>query len=490
LDDEDLVEVMAQAQCILGEEATRTRAGFRPGMVIGGEPAAVDTTAGPTVVPSSFADAPRFAYPDPAGAAPVLGSAADLKKDADFVRQIVPELAHMSDSYLTQHSLDKLQKYVLLAKRKDEDKREKDLEARLGQNLERAIARPITINHQDNRATILHPARFLPGAAISLEASWLEARKLWGRDPAEAVAEFDLLALGLPGCIPAKAWELLHQPGSRELSIKLFTVANVARASQGVKTVATESEEGLVLRESLKELSEMAELKTAFRNLKIAAQLVRPWDFSFLVMECFLVSTDYLEAQLSGVKKAPVIAGFLDHVIRCNAANWLQNKPFMSLQGLKSLWDPWWAGHKGEAVSVLAAQKQGGGGGQSQGAGHNSKKKFRQGQQQQDGYQGQQGQQGQGGQQGQQSGRRGYWGPSGHWAYGKSNLPAPEFSGPPALANICRNYNEKKCQNTYNDCVVNSRHGPFRLYHVCSHTETVNGVQKLCGGKHPKPDHK
>jgi hypothetical protein len=108
----------------------------------------------------------------------------------------------MSDSYLTQHSLDKLQKYVMLTKKKDEDRREKDLEARLGQNLERAIANPVVIGqHRDDRATILHPARFLPGAAVPLETSWLEARKRWGREPAEAVAEFDLLALGLPGCL-------------------------------------------------------------------------------------------------------------------------------------------------------------------------------------------------------------------------------------------------------------------------------------------------
>jgi hypothetical protein len=43
-----------------------------------------------------------------------------------------------------------------------------------------------------------------------------------------------------------------------------------------MKTVAWQTDEGLVLRESLKELSEMSELKTAFRNKKLAAQLVRP----------------------------------------------------------------------------------------------------------------------------------------------------------------------------------------------------------------------
>jgi hypothetical protein len=173
-----------------------------------------------------------------------------------------------------------------------------------------------------------------------------------------------------------------------------------------------------------------------------------------------------MEAQLANVKKAPVIAGFLDHVMRCNE-------------------DPWWAGHKGEAVSFGGGQKQGSGGGQgNQGGGKKGKSWKQQGQnqnQQQDGHQGGQA---------QPSGRRGYWGPSGNWASGKSNLPPPEFSGPPALANICRYYNNKNCKNTFSDCVVTSKHGPFRLYHLCNYTETVNGEQKVCGGKHPKPDHK
>jgi hypothetical protein len=88
------------------EEGTRTRSGFRPGSVVGPTEAQSLQEAGPTPI-----------VPDQAGG---TGSANPvLKRDADFVRKIVPELAHMSDSYLTQHSLDKLQKYVMLTKKKD-----------------------------------------------------------------------------------------------------------------------------------------------------------------------------------------------------------------------------------------------------------------------------------------------------------------------------------------------------------------------------------
>jgi hypothetical protein len=459
----------------LADEAIRTRAGFSLGATIGDS--VVDL--GPEPLARSRATQPPSATlaamgPDPGAVAE--RSVPVNKSDADFVRAIVPELAHMSDAYLTQHSIDRLQKYVILMKKQGEEKREKNVEARLAQNLEAIMQKPITVNHSDNRSDILHPARFLPGAAVPMEKLWLEARKFWGREPQLAVGEFDMLAIGLPGCIPAKAWEILHFPGSRELTLKLFSVANVARASEGVKTVASQSEDGLVLKESLRELSEMAEFRTAFRNLRIAAQIVRPWDYSFLVIESFLLSTDYMEAHLSGYKRAPILAGFIDHTFRVNASNWMQSKPYMDMASLKALWDPWWAGHKGDVKKEETVgqnkgnqnnngkgqgQKKGGNGAGSGGAGTAS-----------------------------QSNRKGRWTPAGNFSFHPFNMPQPDFSGAPSERTICRNYNNKTCQNTYNTCVMQSKYGPFRLYHLCNHTETKNGQQVVCAGKHAQVDHK
>jgi hypothetical protein len=478
--DEEVETNRREAFVLLDDEASRTRSGFSPGSVIEVEreypprqpTPATNSFLRPAVVP----DPAIFAGTSSMGPVP-------NHSDADFVRSILPELAHMSDSYLTQHSLDKLQKYVNMIKKQSEDKVEKNLESRMAQNLENAIKRPVSIGGQDNRYDKLHPGRFLPGAAVPLEKSWLEARKLWGRDPAEAVAEFDLLALGLPGCIPAKAWELLHAPGSREISIKMFTVANVARASDGMKTVASQTDEGLVLRESLKELSEMSELKTAFRNMKLAAQLVRPWDWSFVVIESFLISTDYLESQLKGVKRAPVLASFLDHVLRVNATNWLQSKPFMDMTSIKALWDPWWAGHRGEAKQE-PDQQHNAGGQKNNNRQNKGKNQEGHGNSDSNNKAGQQAGQNAGG------GRRGRWTPAGNFTFAHVHLPPPDFSGAPSEKTICRQYNENSCSNTYNTCVKNSRYGPFRLYHLCNHTEMKNGKLEVCAGKHPKPEHK
>jgi hypothetical protein len=37
---------------------------------------------------------------------------------------------------------------------------------------------------------------------------------------------------------------------------------------------------------------------------------------------------------------------------------------------------------------------------------------------------------------------------------------------------------------------MQSKYGPFRLYHLCNHSETKNGQQVVCVGKHAQVDHK
>lgn len=447
MEEEDNIPVRGDARRMLSEESSRTRGGFQP-VNSGGE--------------SNQPTGPRLGADPGVNRQQAQGNMSS-REDADMIRRIIPELAHMSDNYLTMHPLDRLMKYVDRMKHAEVEKREKDIEARLHQNMERALRSPIVVNHADNRLTVLHPARFLPGAAVPLADLWLEARKYWGRNPADALGDFDMMALGLPGVIPSLSWEILHNPGSREISIKRFTVANVARASDGTRTVTSETEDGFLIKESLKELSDMSELKTAIQNLKLAVQMVRPWDFSVTVLERFLVANDYLDSQLSNVKKAPAVAAFVDHVLQANAKNWTQSKPFLEIPALKALWDPWWAGHKNE-LKKEDTQKQGKNQDKWQKSGDNQQK-------------------------GQGSGKGGYT-PAGNWVAGSVRIPPPHFSGPPGENNICRMYNEKTCRNQYNTCVINGKFGPFRLYHLCNHTEVKNGKSEICRGKHPKPDHK
>jgi hypothetical protein len=51
----------------------------------------------------------------------------------------------------------------------------------------------------DNRWTILHPARFLPGAACSAAKLWLAAREVIGLTGPPPLGNYDLASVGLGG---------------------------------------------------------------------------------------------------------------------------------------------------------------------------------------------------------------------------------------------------------------------------------------------------
>jgi hypothetical protein len=101
---------------------------------------------------------------------------------------------------------------------------------------------PVTIQGTDNRGSQLHPARFLPGAFVSVQWLWHEARWHWGPDCVDAIPAYDMEGLGHTGCITAHGWETLHDPGSADISIIYFSC--VGRADSGNKTVNIISEKG------------------------------------------------------------------------------------------------------------------------------------------------------------------------------------------------------------------------------------------------------
>jgi hypothetical protein len=402
-------------------------------------------------------------------------------------------LAHMPDEYLMSQPIDALFRLAREEKQADTAKNAKGIDAKLHNNFVKAAANPVTITGSDNRSTILHPARFLPGAGVPVQKLWLEARKIWGQDGEEPIGNFDLKTLGCSGCVSARGWETLHKPGSPDLSLKLFTVANHGKSASSVKTVSIINDGGLVVQESWKELSDMAELKLALKNLRIAAQLVMPWNFSFAVLENFLTSNDYMESELAGTKKATVMSSFIDHVFSINAGNWIQEVEFLDAPDLKALWSAWWSTRK-VAMKVEPEEqpktKQ-----EQNNTGKNknfNKKNWGQqgqnwGQQNQNwGQQGQNwGQQQSWGQQQQQWGQPGQQGPR-----GGQQGPVPPYSGPPTEVNICRRYNEKTCERSHTNCFITTKYGPLRLYHVCNYTETKAGKPELCKKYHPRPDHK
>jgi hypothetical protein len=396
------------------------------------------------------------------------------------VRAQVPGIAHLPDSMIAYQSIDSLCR-MAREEKTAEGKASNKIEVRAHQNLTR-IDVPAGA---DNRRDMNHPGRVLPGTVASLQQQWHNARREWGPDGVETLIGYDVMSIGHAGCITLKGWDALHHPGSYEVSLKYFTIANVARAAKGMKALNAVDEDGFVISDSWHELADIAEIKTAMSNLVTAAHLAVPWNFSYKTIEAFLRTTSYMDAELAGLKKAPIVAAFIDHLLHVNAGYWLSDTNFLDLPAIAEQWRSWWCGQRaGWRPEASGGQNSGQHkqGGQQQGSGGkggaNSKKKER-------------GSRGQGaGQSGQQGGGSGQGGSGGQQrAGGKADKVL--IINPLNEKNLCRKYNEgNSCPNAHGSCSFTGKFGGMvKLYHMCDYKHK-DGPHKdeLCMAKHVRTE--
>lgn len=164
----------------------------------------------------------------------------------------------------------------------------------------------------------------------------------------------------------------------------------------------------------------------------------------------FLHTNDYMEKDLSGFKKATVLSGFCDHVFRKNADAYIREGEFLDGPKLATTWASWWGARR----SGFRSQ------------GHDNQDKS---------FQGNKSNQRKGGDSRQLDLRN-----------------VPFLSKLVSVASICKRYATKSCKYENNRCVIQTKAGPRRLYHFCSHMEKdpATGKETVCGKKHAKCDHK
>ena len=266
--------------------------------------------------------------PDP-GVESMMMSDADLSS----LRKKFPFLADFSDEFVRSKPMETLLKIETTSIKIREMDRVRDVDDRLSANkMAMATTSTNVPAGTDNRWTVLHPARFLPGAACSTTKLWLAARNSIGMSGHPPVGNYDLSAVGLGGCVTSKGWLELHNPSSTRLSIRMFTINNctarAGRPSTGDSRETTEDD-----------IQEIGELRLALRTLRTAASFVHPWNFSFLAIENFMIQTMFCQTDLAGVeKKAALLTQFIDYVIGQNADRWRDSEPFLSTGELKSAW--------------------------------------------------------------------------------------------------------------------------------------------------------
>ena len=351
-----------------------------------------------------------------------------IKKIADNIRKIHPEMADFPGDYLAAQPLDVLMK----AARDSVNAETANLGKRHYTNYTKARANPVTVPRGlDNRSSILHEARFLPGAAVKGSELWLNARRVWGPQGVEAICNYDVTAMGMAGCINAKGMEALHNPGTQEISVKMFTISNVR----------------LETPDSWKEMNDMNELRIAYRNMKKAAFMIRPWDYSFVVLEAWLNPTDWLFEELEGYQRAAILGDFIDLVLSINASNWVQEIPYMDLENIEAQWVSWWGFRKSSAPRDPKTAEEGSGRGVGSGWRGDSQSSYK---------------------------------------------PMPPFDTTVSENNICPFYNlARVCRNKAHSCVLSRNRKPTRMYHRCNHVtkKGTNGENELCMRSHPQYEH-
>ena len=240
-----------------------------------------------------------------------------------------PNLNHHPDE--TFRTLSWTELIRLDSKLESSGKSAKKLTEKLAKNLEKFKNNPKKIPEgSDNRSDILHEARFLGGHMCKNTEIWLQARKTIGLTGLEPVSRYDSEGVGLNSNINSHIWANLHNPGSKDISIKMLS-------PNGLKESRISNEKnGAGIK---KDFESLGEIKQALATLRIANQFIYPWNFSFTTLEYFLMSVQFGEKEIGSIQnKISFVSEFIDEVIIHNADAWDDAKPFMEANEISNKW--------------------------------------------------------------------------------------------------------------------------------------------------------
>ena len=315
---------------------------------------------------------------------------------------------------------------------------------------------------------------------------WLYAREIWGLEGMEPLSTYDMGAAGLQGCVTAKGWYELGNPGSMALCLKQFSPTNIGTSSGVSRRLSlADGEAAINVGDDLKEIADMESFDFAMRAMCHAARMAMHWNYSFAALDGFLRSSKYGQVELAGcTNKVGELVNFVNHVLGLNAQNWIAKEPFLSAQDLKGEL-AMWAQSRPSIPTRLHV-------GQPSAAGTSSNKSWNKN----TGYKG-------GQYQNQNQGAR--W-PTQHnlnnnravggggGGYQRNNQKAGGGStgnsgGGGFQANnskiICRDFNLGQCNKHFSACTVQP--SGDKAWHICS---AIKSNGNVCGSYHPAIHHK
>lgn len=189
----------------------------------------------------------------------------------------------------------------------------------------------------------VHEARFLRGYVGSSKDLWLQAREALPLEGRDAVSNYDTGSIGITGKISPQVWKEIHNPSSKELSIRMLAPSAVKSTWKSADST-----------NNCKDFTNMQELRVAVSTMDAAFHKVHPWNFSFKAISVFLQNMNFGEAELDkSVESVLFVADFIDEALKSNAQFWDEKRSFLSNQHLHSRW----VSAMAERAYSLAAKK-------------------------------------------------------------------------------------------------------------------------------------
>jgi len=172
-----------------------------------------------------------------------------------------------------------------------------------------------------------HSARFLRGYVADAQELWVQARSHLGPEGLDPIGNYELVSLGIGDLMTPRVWNEIHKPNSRHLTIRMLSNSSVDLAWRDPEKSETP-----------KEFETIQEFHMAMLTLDCVIHKVMPWNMSFKTLYSFMVSTEFGVSDLTGKTRLPLLANFVDEILRANARNWEERKKFLSHQDLVGRW--------------------------------------------------------------------------------------------------------------------------------------------------------
>jgi len=355
--------------------------------------------------------------------------------DLSSLRKRHPFLANYSDELLEKYPIETLIKLESTSIKLKNLEKARATEEKLAANRDSLMDTMYEIKAgEDNRITILHEARFLPGMGCSAAKMWEGGRKALGNKSQQPISTYDMKSIGLAGHVTPQGWLALHDPGTSNISLKMFSINNCGR-----KVISKQGEGD----DTLAEVVELGEFKVALRALREALVFTQPWNKSVGALEGFLIQTNYCSKDLEGLdKQAAMLSQFVDYILRENSNRWRGLESFLSIDEIKGAWESFFGARP---QSMLSKSKKPGSGGGGVG-GHSFNNNFNQ------------------------------QGAGSMSKYSKFNIHPSLFQ-----EDICVMWNIGRCNKAPNNCQTKAGKA---LRHVCNWRPDFNKPMPPCGANH------